>query len=237
MRVNKMAKYRYLRLLQNYLNEYQEKYPKDAIEFIKNNFLNNYDTKCDPDILIQLYANFGIIPPEENYYLNFAKMIGDKYGWNCQILEIGGGFFPAFSYHISQLQKVKQQGGSITVYDPLLVTTSLENIALHKEKFTEETDISSFDVLVGIMPCEATRLIIKKAIKDHKQFFIAMCGCTHYHDDEIPHNFWGPIFPNYQDWVNTVLKLALEQEHDNFNVTIEQKSKIYSYPIISSKKI
>ena len=53
----------YMKKFLDYLEIYGDNYPDEAI---------------------------GLLEPEKNCYLGFAKMIGETYGWNSHILEVGG---------------------------------------------------------------------------------------------------------------------------------------------------
>ncbi len=106
------------------------------------------------------------------------------------VLEIGGGCFPAFSKYFDEFQREHNMGGTITTYDSRLITNKLGNIKLHKENLYEDMSVQSYDLIVGIMPCDAKELIVKKATLEHKEFFIAMCGCTHYDGFSIPQGAW-----------------------------------------------
>lgn len=170
-KISDLDKVVYLKMLSHYLKIYQNKYPELAIEFIKEHFLERMPISDTADLLKQIYALFGILDESENCYLGFSNMVGERYGWDSHILEIGGGFFPMFSKYVDESQRESGSKGTITTYDPDLIVDSLGSIKLHKESFTEEMSVESYDLLVGIMPCEATRMIIRKATQEHKEFF------------------------------------------------------------------
>lgn len=128
----------YMKKFLDYLEIYGDNYPDEAI---------------------------GLLEPEKNCYLGFAKMIGETYGWNSHILEVGGGFYSAFSKYMDQFQQSHNGSGTITTFDPRLIVNKLGNVKLHREEFREEMTTESYDLIVGIMPCEATSMIIRKATK------------------------------------------------------------------------
>lgn len=140
-----------LELLREYLNLYQAMYFPEAIEFIEDNFEEMILDKDKTDIVNQIYAELGLLPDEYNYYLGFAKIIGEKYGFKCNILEIGAGFFPILSKYIDLYQQ-ELGCGTITTFDTKLVTSKLGNIKLHKEAFTEDMDVSNYDLIIATMP-------------------------------------------------------------------------------------
>jgi hypothetical protein len=61
------------------------------------------------------------------------------------ILEIGAGPFP----RLAELISIKQNGnGSITAYDPSLVTDYLHDVRLVKEKFTNTALLNNYDLVI-----------------------------------------------------------------------------------------
>ncbi len=49
-------------------------------------------------------------------------------------------------------------------------------MTLIKDKFDYDTDISDKDLIVVILPCEATNIILECATNYDIDFYIAMCG-------------------------------------------------------------
>lgn len=233
VKIAERSKIMYLQMLSNYLKQYRNQYPENAVEYIQSHFFSDIKAGMVPDILMQIYGEFDMIPKSENYYLKFAQEIGKIYGWDTRFLEIGGGFFPTFSKYLSNLQTEHHGSGTVTVYDPTLVVASMPNISLHKEKFTEETDISEYDVLIGIYSCEATELIIEKAVISHKEFYIGMCGCV----PDKRHTS-SSFYHDYRNWLADLEKLAKKQEQYGYQVELRKNSEMfYPHPVIYSKKI
>ena len=232
MKVTPLQRLRYMNMFKKYLKEYGQNYSDTSREFMQENFLKLTEPGETPDILFQLYCKFGMIPEEQNIYMGFAKMIGEKYGWDNRILEVGGGYYPIFSKYVDDEQQ-RIGSGTITVMDPMLVTDKLGKVKLQKQEFSRDMEVSDFELLIGICPCEATKEIISSALFNKKEFFIAMCGCTHFDYYEMPY-FYGYDFA-YRMWVEDVYGLAKEQEDDGFEVT-KQFVDNFPYPIISSKR-
>ena len=231
MKLNAFQKIKYVNMFRKYLNEYGSAYSDSSRKFVEETFLKLTEPGETPDILVQLYAKFGMLSDSENIYLGFSKMIGEQYGWNTKILEVGGGYYPIFSKYIDDAQK-KNGKGTITVMDPVIVTNKLGRVKLQKEEFSHDMNVSQFDLLVGICPCEATTEIIKSAVINQKEFFIAMCGCTHFPMTDMPW-FYGHSYI-YRMWVEEILYLAREQEKDGFIIHQEMVDN-FPYPIIYSK--
>lgn len=228
----------YMKKFVEYLEIYGDSYSDEAIAMLFNTFLAPIPIESTPDLLKQIYDAIGLLEPVENCYLQFAKLVGEIYGWDTHILEIGGGFYPAFSKYIDHFQQASNSNGTITTFDPRLVVNELGKVKLHKEIFSEEMTIESYDLIVGIMPCEATSMIIRKATQEHKEFFLAMCGCIHYAGLDVPRGMFGPIPITYDEYVEKIYDLAKKQEQDGFEVTKESaKQYSFKYPIISSRRI
>lgn len=238
MKFERNKKTIYLKKLKDFLNKYGKFYEEDILEFIKDEFYHLQDIDEVPDVLMELYAEFGMLKDYENFYLGFSNMIGEKYGYDANILEVAGGCYPVFAKYMRQKQIYHNGKGTVTVYDPRLVTTKINNLKLYKKEFTLDTDIKNYDLLVGVLPCEATRLIIEKAILGNKEFFIGMCGCTHFELKELYWSPFGMIPRSYDEWVDTVYDTALICQNRGYDVTKKYVKEFYfEYPIISSKKI
>jgi len=232
MKFTMMQRLRYMSMFYRYLMHYGNRYSESTRAFLKENFLKITEIGYIPDVLEQLYAKFGMFSEEENTYLGFAKMIGDVYGYDINILEVAGGYYPIFSQYIDDFQQ-KENNGTITVIDPLLVIEKLGKVSLQKKEFSHDMNVSDFDLLVGICPCEATEEIIKSAVINKKEFFIAMCGCI-----DVKNYGWMWGFERefiYNSKVDKIFCLAQEQEKDGFEVQ-KQYIKNFNYPIISSKR-
>jgi hypothetical protein len=225
-------KIRYYLLLQKYLLKYSAFYDKLDIEDIRTDFFNNSNT----DILTQIYAEIGMLPDAENYYLGFSRMVGALYGWDCNMVEIGAGTFPNFSKYVD-IEQRKIGKGTITAYDPYLITKPLGNIKLCHEEFTDKTDVSYADLLVGIMPCTATELIINTAIKNKKEFLVALCDCDPY-EGSFGTIENGRKITSYDVWSKEIYGLAKKQERDGFKIgQAFTQSFHFDSPIIFSRKI
>ena len=166
-----------IRFLYDYfLRTYGDSYPNYVLEYIEEYFFDGIGKYQIPDILHQIYHFLDIVPTMESYYHAYLNKLMSAYDINRNILEVGCGALPSFTELLSN----KQIKGTITAYDPNLISTTLnKNITFVKREFTYYDDVSKYDLLVGIMPCDATELIIEKAIENNKDFFVAMCGCSH----------------------------------------------------------
>lgn len=224
-----------LRLFQEYMKKYGPFYKESLRKYINDNFLEYLYEPSAPDILMQVYGAIGVEPKIGSFYNAHISKVQELFGLNGNILEIGGGRYPAFAKKVAIYQQQTKKG-SITVYDPLLITTKSEfkNLTLYKEEFTEDKDIHSYDLITGLLPCEATQAIISSACKAQKDFYVAMCGCTHF-------DFFNPFCPPspymYQKYMIKLTKDLLEQ-YDNGELIIEYLPEEYDieYPILYNRK-
>lgn len=172
---------KYTKLFNEYMEIYGPLYEESEREYILLNFLNSYFAEgIDIDIMNQVYETIGLFDNYTNVYSVNLKYLMECYDINTDILEVGGGFVPAFAKKLSE----KQEHGSVTVFDPLLIVSQFGNLRLHKEEFTDETDVSNFKLLVGIEPCDATITMIKSANKNDLDMYMMLCGCTHFEDTD-----------------------------------------------------
>ena len=74
-----------------------------------------------------------------------------------------------YSFAKEQLELRRE---TITVYDPLLILneSKYSNMALKRSIFDSNQDVSKYDIITGILPCEATEEIIKAACFNKKDF-------------------------------------------------------------------
>lgn len=162
-----------------FMNRYGSKFTYTMKNEMDNYFVKRVGKYDNPTDFFQLYDHFGALPDENNFYLYHMNAIKDSFNINSNILEIGGGTYPSFARRIAS-EQLKLGIGTITVYDPRLVTTrctKYKNLKLYKKKFNSNIDITDYDLLVGIMPCEATEIMIDTIDKYKKDFYIAFCGC------------------------------------------------------------
>ena len=222
------------RLYNSFCKKYKGIYTEEEWSYIEENFWTYVFSSDAPDILMQIYTELNFEYEKGSYYERHLKKIQDNFDIRCNILDIDSGMIPSFANLLASRQ-LQLKKGTVTLYEPLLLSTSkkYKNMTLHKEAFTTETNIKSYDLITGIMPCEATELIIEQACKNKKDFYIAMCGCTHF--DYIP---WGMyVTPyTYQNYVINKTKDLLK-EYDNGTLIVEELDDFpIDYPILYNRK-
>jgi hypothetical protein len=73
------------------------------------------------------------------------------------------------------MEQEKIGRGSITVYDPRLITKSIEFPSINgfKMKFTPDDDVSDYDLIIGVYPAQASELIVNLSCEYKKDFYVA----------------------------------------------------------------
>lgn len=216
---------------QVFLDKYGTKYMSDALHTIKENFGQNLE-RPPFDIMSQVYAALQALPEKYNYYNGVMEDLEKTFGIDRHIVEIGGGMYPAFAELVDQKQR-KIKKGTITVYDPYLVPDKLGSIHLIKECFQMDTRLDNADLLVGLLPCQQTIPMVEKANHDHLEFYILMCGCTHF-----PNDYYMNYLPITEAaWHNYVYEVADRTKESTASLEVGYLPDQYEmpYPIIKKK--
>ena len=112
---------KYTKRFELYMKKYGLLYEEREREFIKANFLNSYFAEgIDIDIMNQVYETIGLFDNYPNLYKANLKYLMECYDINTDILEVGGGYVPAFAKKMNDEQK----SGSVSVMDPSLIVSS-----------------------------------------------------------------------------------------------------------------
>ena len=221
--------------LNKYMSKYGQLYTDSCREYIEENFILYLDEPTAPDVLMQIYATVGCGVKKGSFYNAHLTRIQNMYGLDRNIAEVGGGLMPAFAQKVATIQH-KTKKGTITVYDPDLIITkpNFKNLILQKEEFHKDTDVHSYDLVMGLLPCGATEAIISASCKAQKEFYIAMCGCTHF-EFYYPFGYYTPRM--YQEYVIQLAQDKLK-EYDNGELIIDYLPEEYGidYPILYNRK-
>lgn len=222
----------------NFLKKYGQYYDEETLDFVKKNFGRDlfYLTTFHP--LMEIYSELGIYG-QDDFYLQHVNKIKSNFDISGNILEVGAGFFPSFGKKLAT-EQLKIKSGTITLYDTNLSVGKplTKNMHLVKDAFSENTTIKSYDLIVGILPCEATRLIIEKACQEHKNFYIALCSCVR--DAVLLANYPLIRFKGPHYYHEVIIRLAEKylEEYDNGTLEIDYLDSKYDVkaPIIYNKK-
>ena len=229
--------------------KYQQSYSPQAWQYIEENFFTSIDSDDTPDILMQIYNELGISIKNGNFYRKHLQLIKDRFPIDGNVVEVASGRIPAliktdFINRQAELIKMAQEQlnigkGTITIYEPLLIemTPKYPNMTLNKQYFNLDTDISSADLVVGVMPCEVTETILESAIANDKDFYVAMCGCVHSPMASM-YMFGYDISPEmYQQEVISKAEMLLQKYGDNSSLEITQlEDHPINYPILYNKR-
>ena len=220
---------------QEFLKKYAHLYPREALEFIKENFSNGLTTVCQADLLMQINQELGVTFPIPSFYEIHLHKIMENFDIGCNIVEVAAGMIPAFGNLIAA-EQLKIDKGTITLYDPQLLSTEpkYRNMTLYREEFTTKTNVSSANLLVSTLGCETMEDTIEVACTNHKDFYVAMCGCTHF-------KYITPyMFPSPELYQLQVIDLAekLLKQYDNGHLVVDKLDDNYeiSYPILYNRR-
>lgn len=209
----------------NKLHEFKYKfydlYPPQLQKEIDNNlflgFTNNEDT------INQIYCYLDLIEEDINPYLGFQKHLDKIFNLKqTKILEVGSGSIPILAHLIETKYKQK-----VDIQEPITLLANYTKGTIYKEKFKENTNTSNYDLIIGYNPCEASESIIKNAIKNKKDFAVALCGCCH-----LPKN---DKEKKPENWHQYLLDIAKHLGKENYKITFTYFPKKYhlNNPIIT----
>ncbi len=128
-----------------------------------------------PSRLSQIFSKFEIYNNGKDYYLELVKLL-EKYSFlEGNVCEIAAGRYPRLAELTAP--KIKMNGGNLTIYEPNIILSQLDNITIIKDEFTKNSNIDKFDTLYALKPCEATITMVERAFEEDKNLMIAFCGC------------------------------------------------------------
>ncbi len=126
--------------------------------------------------LLMLDINATVKPNYQSEFAQIAMEISPQTASATKILDVGPGEIP-----ISSIAFTKS-AGEVSAMDKnfYLATQCLRalNINGMEEYFTEETDISNYNYVVGKCPCSAIEPIVRVCAKQNKPYFIELCDCN-----------------------------------------------------------
>lgn len=157
--------------IKKFLLEHKEYYTEEELRFLLANYTWGEHSLFVSDLLRQIYDELGMIQKENNIYDGFLTLTQNNFDIHQNIIECGGGRIPCLGKRLALANKK----GTVTVYDPKLITTTsnIPNLILKKESMTKDTVVKNCQLIVGFMPNEATETIIQFAGKNNIDFIIA----------------------------------------------------------------
>lgn len=146
-------------------------------------------------------------PREVTFYKYLLKKYKTLKGVN--VLDVGAG-------RICNLSKfIAENGGTVTSMDTVVRLSDDKlkkmNITAIKKLFKCDefnrngvgTDISDYDLIVGLEPCGATEHIIRQSLKYDKLFEISLCAAPHQ-------SLSGEKFRTYREWYKHLSNISKE---------------------------
>ncbi len=104
-----------------------------------------------------------------NRYQHFSKFIQAMYPDAKKILEVGCG-----GGDLSLL--LTELGYDVTAIDYIKYNNlDQQGIEFYEKEFTLDTDISEYDLVVGLHCCDATERVIRNCITNDKEFAVVIC--------------------------------------------------------------
>lgn len=213
------AKKKLLDFKEKYIHLYPDYLQEEIEEKLLLGFTNNNDT------INQIYSYLNVVDDNINLYKEFLRILEKHFDLNCNILEVGAGTIPILAKYINDNHKC-----NLTLIEPNIIFEDLLECNIIKEKFTNQTDISKYDLIIGYNPCQATENIIRNSIEQNKNFCIALCGCCF-----LPENYTDRT---PKTWHKYLIELASQLSQNNYEITLlyfEQKYHI-EHPIIIGKR-
>jgi len=182
---------------------------KDFSDFISGNYKKDI-------IYDEIVDYYDIVKGEYTRWQSFARYIETRFPKETypRVLDVGCGPLADLSLSLNE------KGYGVTGIDPRV--NQINQLKTIRQSFNYlKTDISSYDLIVGLEPCEATEHIIRSSIQSNVPCAIKLCAKAH---DSMN----GQQFLNKEDWYNYLLSLS------NTKGIIEEK-KILNKPNIILK--
>ena len=226
----------YQKKYEKFKEKYQHMYTKEEWAYIEYYFFKDLINDAAPNQMMQIYAKLDIHPSPADFYHKHLELVKKHFPIDGNVVEVASGNFPVFAEELAK-EQLSLGKGTVTIYEPALfdMTPKYPNMTLHKEEFTEQTDLTGADLVIGIHACKATWPILENAIKNKKDFYLAMCGCDHtpgveYLDyiDQSPYYF-------QKDTIELAKRLLQEYPNGELEVTT-LKDYPMPYPILYNKK-
>lgn len=164
--------------LKEYLDEYLDTYEVPNMfryQFMQN-YLNGYSNRPIDSQIAQFYKEYGVLDEHSDMYKAFVDIIKHNHPnlSDMTILDVCGGMVPQLGRELAKEAK------HVMVVDRNMVyknnPDNLEPIQMRIESYR---DLPTADMVVGLLPCEATQHIIDYSVCNKKDFIIALCGCMH----------------------------------------------------------
>lgn len=164
--------------LEKYCLKYEDEYNKIGIPMLLERCESYFDKFWAPDYVMQVYSTTDIYRDDYNFYKELLECMQSMFNIKCNVLDVASGYYPAFAEIVAKRQ-IELGSGKITICDPNIVmkNSPFKNMTIYKEKFQFGTNLSQYDLITSIMPCELSKELICSLLIQNKEFFIPLCGC------------------------------------------------------------
>lgn len=144
-----------------------DKKTNDLMLYITNQYKEN--TICD-----EIVDFYDILNGNPSRYTAFARYIQTRFKINSykNVLDVGCGIFALTT------KELISKGYNAVGMDPKV--KNIQNLYTIREYFDYlKTDVSNYDLLVGLEPCDATEHIILSGLKNDKEIAVVPCFAPH----------------------------------------------------------
>lgn len=172
-------------------------------EYLSENRLSKckYGYTCDID---QIYCHLNLVNIKDTVYYKFYLLSKNYFNLdNIRILEVACGYIPIMSsiykkYEVNNIEAINQK----------ILIKNYKNVKTIEYDLTKEYNLSKYDLIIGIRPCNITVNIIKNCIKYKKNFMLYLCPCI-------------PIigkkkFNTYEEWILHIKNNICNDKNYNF---------------------
>ena len=173
---------------------------KDVINFIKNHkdfypeyFVNNrlekckYGYTCDVD---QIYCYLNKKDIKKTIYYYFYELSCQYFDFsNKKLLEVACGYIPILSsiYINNNI--------NISAINIKILINNYNGVRTIEYDLNKDFDLSTYDLILGIRPCNITENILDNCYKYKKDFMFYLCPWIHQPKNKINVN-------TYDEWID-----------------------------------
>ena len=206
-KLNELTKYE---KLAQFLKIYGKNYGDEMVKKIKQNYDSYFGDIHAPAYLMQIYHALGELEPDYDIYRDCVRILRTEFG-----------------YELAKVQKLELGCGTVTLYDPNLVCDNplYSNVTIIKKPFTSKIDLSKYDLIVSLLPCEISFDLVKAVAQQDKECFILPCKCQSHRRLDYGYEmyFMGS-------------KICNKNDTKGFKLLLSQDSEILKRPILYRKK-
>lgn len=178
--------------LKRYIIENPNHITPDQIMKISNDILSDDNT-----VISDEYYDFlrwlRHLPGRQEVFSKYIKRRYKSFRGK-KVLEVGCG-------RTARLSSLLSRHFKMTAIDPQVESDNApKRVQIIQDFFTEDTDISEYDLVIALEPCDATEHIIRACLKAHKPFIVVLCGIAHQRID-------GVMPSDVSEWYNYLISI------------------------------